>query len=328
MPKAVIASGAKQSARRLADCFGNKTCLAMTAFRRIYAGSLVLLCVVAGLAPSIAAYETQSFPNAHELFAPLQADPSELQFGFQFGFPVAHSAIAQVDAGDYLGIYRWALGDVGALQLNVGGAVNSRFDATPDHNLQVIDYYGNVPLDLKIGPVSARSMFYHDSSHLGDDYLRVNNIQDANNSWNALREIVSIQAFKALRLYGGYTWAVGSKPEWSGRQAVQGGGEIYFNTAEHSFWHPYWANDIQAWQRSNWDATWISQLGFKTGDAFSKGRGISYFVQYRAGPRSEGQFYSKKESIWGAGLKFVLSDHLFQSSSSPDTTSSSTPENP
>jgi hypothetical protein len=282
-------------------------------------GSLVALLIVTGATPSIAADQTQSFPAAHELFPPLQADPSELQFGFQFGFPVSHTGIARVDAGDYLGIYRWALGDVGALQLNVGGAVNSRFDATPSHNLQVIDYYGNVPLDLKIGPFSARSMFYHDSSHLGDDYLRENNIQDASNSWNALREIWSLQACKALRLYGGYIWAVDTKPDWGGRQAVQGGAEIYFNTTEHGFWHPYWANDVQAWQRSNWDASWVSQLGFKTGDAFSKGRGISYFLQFKAGPRYEGQFYRNKETIWGAGLKFVLSDHLFQASSTPET---------
>jgi len=278
--------------------------------------------------PSYADYQTQSFPAAHELFAPLQADPTELQFAFQFGFPVSHNGIARVDAGDYLGVYRWALGGLGALQLNVGGAVNSRFDATSDHNLQVIDYYGNVPLDLKIGRFSARSMFYHDSSHLGDDYLRERNIEDANNSWNALREIMSVQALHALRLYGGYTWSVGSKPEWSGRQAVQGGFEIYFNTSEHSFWHPYWANDIQVWQRSNWDATWVSQLGFKTGDRFSRGRGISYYVQFKTGPRYEGQFYQNKETIWGVGLKFLLSDRLFQATAAPESSTTSSTVTP
>jgi len=261
-------------------------------------------------APSVADYESQAFPPAHELFAPLQADPSELRFGFQFGFPVSHRGVALIDAGDYLGIYRWALGRVGAVQLDVGGAINSRFDATPSHNLQVIDYYGNVPIDVRIGRFSARSLFYHDSSHLGDDYLRERGIEDQNNSWNALREIVSVQAAKAVRLYGGCTWALASKPAWSGRQAVQGGAEIYFNPSEHSFFHPYWANDVQSWQRSRWNAAWVSQLGFKTGDEFSRGRGVSYFVQFETGPRYEGQFFQNRETIWGVGLKFVLSDHL------------------
>lgn len=268
---------------------------------------------------SLADYATMSFPPAHEIFAPLQADPTELQFEFGFGFPVAQQGIAQVNAGDYLGIYRWALGNAGALQLNIGGAVNSRFDATPAHDLQVIDYYGNVPLDLRIGPFSSRSMFYHDSSHLGDDYLREKDIEDENNSWNALREIASVQAAKALRLYGGYSWALNTKPDWSGRQAVQGGAEIYFNTSEHGFWHPYWANDIQAWQRSNNDVTWVSQLGVRAGDEFSRGRGISYFIQFKTGPRYEGQFYPDHETLWSVGLKFLLSDQLVSPSKTPET---------
>jgi len=295
---------------------------------KIRVGSLIVLFCISGSIPSIAAYQTQSFPAAHELFPPLQADPAEPHFGFQFGFPVSHAAIARIDVGDYLGIYRWALGDVGALQLNVGGAINTRFDATSSHNLQVIDFYGNVPLDLRLGWFSLRSMFYHDSSHMGDDYLRENNLIDQNNSWDAWREIVSAQICKALRLYGGYQQAIYTLPNWSGRKAYQGGAEIYFNTSAKSFWHPYWANDVQAWERTNNNVTWVSQLGFKTGDAFSKGRGISYFVQFKTGPRYEGQFYQNKETIWGAGLKFVLSDHLFQSSSLPETPAASAKETP
>lgn len=265
-------------------------------------------------AVSIAEYQTQSFPSAHELFPPLQADPTEPSFRFQFGFPVAHTPVARIDVGDYLGIYRWALGDVGALQLNVGGAINTRFDATSQHNLQVIDFYGNVPLDLRIRWFSLRSMFYHDSSHLGDDYLRENNLVSQSNSWEAWRVLLAAQVCKALRLYGGYQQATHTKPDWSGRKAAQGGAELYFNTSEHGFWHPYWANDVQAWERSNNNITWVSQLGFRTGEKFSTGRGISYFVQFKTGPRYEGEFFQDKETIWGAGLKFVVSDHLFRAS--------------
>jgi hypothetical protein len=263
-------------------------------------------------------YHTMPFPPAHELFAPLLADPSELKFGFEFGFPVGHHDVANIDAGDYLGVYRWALGGVGAMQLSVGGAINSRFDATTAHNLQVIDYYGNVPLDLRIGSFSARSMFYHDSSHLGDDYLREKGIQDQNNSWNAFREIISFQPWKPIRLYGGYTWAVNTLPEWKGRQAAQGGVEIYFNPSENAFFHPYWGNDVQSWERSSWNATWTSQLGVTTGSETSKGRGISYFVQFMTGPRYEGQFYTNRETIWGVGLKFRLSQALLSPAQKPE----------
>jgi len=271
---------------------------------------LVGLVAGAGSESGWGEYRTQAFPPAHELFSPLKADPSEPSFRFHFGFPVSQTPIARIDVGDYLGIYRWALGDAGALQLSVGGAINTRFDATSEHNLEVIDFYGNVPLDLHIGKFSMRSMFYHVSSHLGDDYLREKNLVAQSNSWEAWRVIFSAQVLKALRFYGGYQQAMNTKPNWEGRRAFQGGAEISFHTDEDSFWHPYWANDVQAWERTNNNLTWVSQLGFKTGEPMSKGRGISYFVQFKSGPRYEGQFYRNKETIWGAGLKFALSDRL------------------
>jgi len=266
---------------------------------------------------SAAEYKSQSYPAAHELFAPLQADPSEPHFGFELGLPVSHRLVARIDVGDYLGLYRWALGDVGALQLNVGGAINTRFDATSSHDLQVVDFYGNVPLDLRIGRFSARSMFYHDSSHLGDDYLRQNNIESVKHSWDSVREILSWDACNALRLYGGYSGAIHTKPEWDGRQELQGGVEMFFNPSGRGYWHPYWANDVQSWARTGWDPTWTSQLGVKTGESSSLGRGISYFLQFMRGPRLEGQFFINRETIWSAGLKFQISDHPFSPSAAP-----------
>lgn len=265
------------------------------------------------LSPNLAAekgYETTPFPAAHELFPPLLADPTEPRFEFQLGTPVSQKAIARINVGDYLGVYRWAFpGDWGAAQLNVGGAIFTRFDGSASHNLQVLDFYGNVPFDIRLGPLSMRFMFYHDSSHLGDDYLREKNIQSTNNSWEALRAIVSIHPISFIRFYGGYTDAIHTKPAWRGRYAAQGGAEIYFMPST-AFWHPYWANDIQAWQRSGSDITWSSQLGVKTGSESSRGRGISYFVEYRSGPRFEGQFFNRHETYWGGGLKFQLSQAL------------------
>jgi hypothetical protein len=276
--------------------------------RSLFAIGLIISILVFP-AKSTGAYPSQSFPPAHELFAPLQADPSELHFRFSVGAPVAHRTIARIDVGDYLGIYRWALGDAGALQLNVGGSINTRFDATTtSHDLQVVDFYGNVPVDLRIGQFSARSMFYHVSSHLGDDYLRENNIESVKHSWDSLREILSWDLCRALRLYGGYSYAIHTKPEWGGRDQVQGGAEMAFNPSGRGYCHPYWANDVQSWARSGWDPTWTSQLGAKTGDPSSLGRGVSYFIEYMNGPRPEGQFFGNRETIWTAGVKFQISD--------------------
>jgi hypothetical protein len=265
-------------------------------------------------------YQTMPFPPAHELFAPLQADPTELRFAFYGGAPVHKRPIARVDVGDYLGLYRWAFpSGLGAAQLNLGGAIYTRFDATHAHSLQVIDYYGNVPLDVRLGPVSGRFMFYHVSSHLGDDYLRERNAQSGDNSWEALRGQLSVQPVKALRMYGGYQQAIHTTPEWRGKEALQAGVEIYFLTKPYVFLHPYWATDFQAWHRSAWRPTWTSQLGVKTGSETSRGRGISYFVQCQTGPRYEGQFFTQEETVWSLGLKFQLSQAPINPAAPPDT---------
>jgi hypothetical protein len=265
-------------------------------------------------------YHTMPFPPAHDLFAPLQVDPTELRFAVYGGAPISQRSIMRVDIGDYFGVYRWAFPrGLGGMQLNVGGGIFNRFDATTSHALQVIDYYGNVPLDVRLGPVSGRFMFYHDSSHLGDDYLREKNIQSVDHSWEALRGILSGQPSRAIRLYGGYTQAVHTKPVWRGREAIQGGLEIFIHTPAHVFLHPFWATDVQAWHRSAWTPTWTSQLGVKTGSEKSKGRGISYFIQFQTGPRFEGQFFTSRETIWTGGLKFQIS----QAPISPETPSPS-----
>ncbi len=257
------------------------------------------------------------FPPAHELFAPLLADPTDPHFGFSLGVVAKQRGIARVDLGDYLGIYRLAFpGDIGAAQLNLGGAIFTRFDAT-SHDIQVIDYYGNVPLDFRMGKASMRMMFYHDSSHLGDDYLKDKNIQTVSHSWEALRAILALNPVEPLRLYGGYTRAIHTKPAWIGYQAVQGGAEIHFNTSKSAHWHPYWANDMQTWERTAWRPTWTSQLGLKTAADYSMGRGITYFVQVMKGPRLEGQFFTQTETVWSAGLQFSLSANLLSPSALP-----------
>jgi len=69
------------------------------------------------------AYCRAIYPEAHELFAPLLADPRELQFGPRYEMPVSQVPQAEADIGDYMGLYRWCLGpqgERGRLQITAG----------------------------------------------------------------------------------------------------------------------------------------------------------------------------------------------------------------
>jgi len=248
-------------------------------------------------------------PQSDALFAPLQGDPRELHFALRLALPDKEKTLAEVAIGHYYGIYRWALpGEVGYMQLNIGGGIFPRFNFADNKDLQVIDFYGNLPVDIRVGRWSGRFMFYHVSSHLGDDYIRANpGLSTDKNSWNSLRSIVSCDVDRFLRLYGGYTYHLMVYPATQQHQAAQAGLEVYSKEFAKGRVQAYWANDAQWWERTQWKPTVNSQLGIKTGRDATKGRGVSYFVEFTTGPQYHGQFFMDEETRIGLGIKFEIS---------------------
>jgi hypothetical protein len=246
-------------------------------------------------------------PRPDELFAPLLGDPRELHFALRLAFLRDNATAAEVAIGHYYGIYRWALPkDAGALQLNIGGGIFPRFNFSDNRDLQVIDFYANVPLDVRIGKWSGRFMLYHVSSHLGDDYIRTSGQIADSNSWNSFRTLLSYDATSRLRLYGGYTYHLQVHPSEQERQAYQSGFEGRFNIFGNSYAQAYWANDLQWWQRTQYKPQFNSQIGVKTGHKPKDGRGIYYFLEYTTGPQYYGQFFQCEETRVTLGMHFAI----------------------
>jgi len=267
---------------------------------------LVLLALTAG-AEVQPVLLTQMAPRPDELFAPLLGDPRELHFALRLAFPKKEGSAAEVAVGHYYGIYRWALPNAaGAVQLNIGGGIFPRFNFTDNRDLQVIDFYANVPLDVRVGKWSGRFMIYHVSSHLGDDYIRETGQIADSNSWNSFRSILSYDATARMRFYGGYTYHLQVHPVDQGLRAYQSGCEFRFNIFGKSYAQAYWANDLQWWDRTQYKTQFNSQLGVKTGLKAKDGRGIYYFVEYTTGPEYYGQFFQQEESLVTLGMHFAI----------------------
>lgn len=250
---------------------------------------------------------TEMAPQSGELFAPLLGDPRELHFALRMGFLPDNATSAEVAVGHYYGIYRWALPETGAMQLNIGGGIFPRFNFSGNRDLQIIDFYANLPLDIRSGKWSGRLMLYHVSSHLGDDYIRTSGRVAESNSWNSLRSLLSYDANPGLRLYGGYTYHLQVHPPEQKSRAYQSGFEVRFNIFGKSNAQAYWANDCQWWERTGNKAQFNSQLGVKTGLKPSSGRGIYYFIEYTTGPQYYGQFFLREETRVTLGLHFAIS---------------------
>jgi hypothetical protein len=270
---------------------------------------LLLLLVLGGiLAPCVSADDTGYFPESHELFQPLLADPRELQYALRLIVPVSHNLLGEAAIGDYLGIYRWSLGGGGRAQVSMGGGVFGRFKlATSANEMQVADFYANLPFDWRIGSFSGRFMMYHTSSHLGDDYLAEHGGTTSKHSWDNLRWLASYDTHPYLRLYAGYNYIFRELPGHLGRNALQGGFEMYAPRGKKGHARAYWANDFQSWERSNWNPMFSSQLGVKiTRDSQSR-RGTAFFLEFMTGRQPHGQFFLEEETRWGLGIKFDLS---------------------
>lgn len=246
------------------------------------------------------------FPEAHELFAPLTADPRELQYSLRLVSPISHQLLGEIAAGDYFGLVRWDLMPGVPVQWNAGGGAFGRFDLTARTNdLQVADYYGNMTLDTRIGDWSGRLMLYHTSSHLGDDYVSRYGEPVDKHAWDIVRLLISRDGPARLRTYAGYSYTVRSLPSGD-RNAFQGGAEWTSRSWWKNRMNGYAAMDVQAWQRVEFKPMWTFQSGVTLRRDPQTRRAISMYGEYATGMMPHGQFYDREESHWVFGFRFYM----------------------
>src|ERR1041385_6315853 len=111
-----------------------------------------------------------------DVFCPLIADPKATRsfVAYQRGNETDLATdIAAVGIADQFAFFRAAAGRPGnGIQLGLAGAVFAQFDlGSPSSDLLNADYTIAVPLTFRAGPISARARVYHQSSHLGDEFL-------------------------------------------------------------------------------------------------------------------------------------------------------------
>jgi hypothetical protein len=243
------------------------------------------------------------FPHGAALFAPLRADPRELQYAVRLVEPVSHTMMGEAAIGDYFSLYRAEAG-AARIQASVGGGVFGRFDlSSATNDMQSVDFYANVPLDWRFGRWSGRFMLYHSSSHLGDDFLKTSGRVTSKHAWDNLRWLLSFEPRSRLRTYAGLTYAFRTLPEDIGRTAVQGGFEWRTAPLARQHLEIYWANDFQAWERNEWNPMFNSQAGLRFFRTPEDSKTFDVFLEFGAGRRPQGQFFLEKETRWSLGLR-------------------------
>ncbi|MBU1192870.1 MAG: DUF1207 domain-containing protein [Gammaproteobacteria bacterium] len=239
-----------------------------------------------------------------ELFKPLIADPRQPQFAIRYHRYKAAEDFnaASVSFGDYFGFASGVLEEYGISQIGLQGAVFAVFNLdAPSQDLINADYWIGVPLSFRRGPFSYLTRIYHQSSHLGDEFLLgdIGDLERVNLSYEDWETLVSYD-WRKWRFYGGGGVILHSEPDiepWH----LQGGAEFRrphflgkFNLVA--------ALDVQSTEEQDWHLNRSYQVGFAFGG--QQGREVRLMLEHYRGFSPNGQFYTDRLRYTGAGVYF------------------------
>ncbi len=233
-----------------------------------------------------------------DVFQALLADPREMQISAAY-YRLGGQNTGDVGLGHSWGMARWNLADRWQVQSDIAGLAYSRFRVSGSVNeLQTIDFVGELPLTLRRDGFSGRAMLFHQSSHLGDDYIRRTGDLGFRYSVDGLRALLS-QEFHSLRVYGGGGYLLHTVPAPQ-RGMLQGGVELvspglpWFKGKHPSYL--YLAEDVQSRQDVGWNVNSRSVLGVRV-KAEGSDRAVRFQVGRFQGHSPFGQFFRRKEQF-------------------------------
>jgi hypothetical protein len=251
------------------------------------------------------------------VFCPLIADPKATRSFLSYQRTVGEdddlTTIGAVGLGDEFGIVRWGGSTLGnGVQLSLEGAVFAQFDLdSPSYDLLNADYIVGVPLTMRRGAFGARFRIYHQSSHLGDEFLlRPQDSVRVNLSFEAVEGILSVDV-GALRLYGGGEYLINRSPDDLEHQVAHAGAELRPQTRLLAL-GPGHVRAIAAVDlKSSEEQDWKPSVSVRAGIEFDRRgrndpppRRWSILFESYTGPSPYGQFFREEIRYVGIGLHF------------------------
>lgn len=246
------------------------------------------------------------------LFASLLADPRWPHFSasYQHHSNNEFDHVGSATFGETFSIYRFAGPWHTIMEVGLHAGVFSIFDLAADsHDLVNADYLVAIPLSLRKGNFSAMSRIFHQSSHLGDEYLlRGQQDKRINFSYEGVDTILSYAFPLGFRLYGGGGYLFDRTPSDLEPWIAQGGMEF---TSPSAWWHgalrPIAAVDVQSREASDWDTDVSVRAGVQLENPDFLSRKLKIMVEYYRGSSPNGQFYIRDDDeYFGIGFHFFL----------------------
>jgi hypothetical protein len=246
------------------------------------------------------------FPREH-LFDPLLADPRWLHFSVGYQQYIGDDEITNVGAtsfGERIGLLRGPAPFGGSWQLDIQAGVFALFDlGAESKDLINADYWAGLPLSYSAGRFSALARLFHQSSHLGDEFLLRTEVDRVNLSYEGLDLRLAYKIGKALRLYGGGSYLFHREPADLKPWSTQAGVEILWpDTLYGKYLQPLAALDLQNRQESDWRSDLSLRAGVQLEKSKDRAPKVQILLEYFRGRNPNGQFYERRLQYLGLGL--------------------------
>lgn len=243
------------------------------------------------------------------LFESLHADPRWPHFSaayHRYGGNDELESVGTVSFGESFSIHRRSVGKHAQWELGLQAGVFAIFalDA-PSKDLVNADYFVGPVLGWRSRNLSALTRLYHQSSHLGDEYLLRTRIDRINLSYEVADLLLSYDISDELRIYGGGGYILHSIPKlkpWT----AQGGVEWMGRPFSGGSIRPMVAIDLQAREEQGWNEDISLRAGLQFEDAAERSMRFQILIEYYHGRSPNGQFLDQDIEFVGLGLHFHL----------------------
>jgi hypothetical protein len=242
-----------------------------------------------------------------DVFLPLIADPKTPQFFASLRYydaPREDTIGGVAGFGETFGIWRRSgVAEGDGLQFSIAAGLIALFDMeTESSDLVNADYIVSLPLTWRGGPHSVRLRVYHQSSHLGDEFLIDNAQTDRLNlSFESCEALYSYERGEWRGYLGGEylfgrdpddidPWGAHFGAEYRGERAIIGNSRLVGGI------------DFKSWQaQGNYLDTSLA-IGLEVGHPKPGARRVRWMLEAYNGYSPHGQFYDDKIWYLGAGV--------------------------
>jgi len=243
-----------------------------------------------------------------ELFDPLLADPRQPHFSAVYVWYLHDPELTRAGSATFGETFALFGGDLGFAKWELGwlGGVFSIFDLDSySYDLLNTDFRAGPTLSARKNGVSAQLRLYHQSSHLGDEFLlrsSQNRANRVNLSYEGIDLLVSYDPRPWLRLYAGAGELLHTEPQLD-RLSAHGGVELrspmaFFGGAVR----PIAAFDYQSREENHWREELAGSAGIQLENPELSKLKIQILVDYFKGNSPNGQFFVRRIETLGIGI--------------------------